>query len=297
MWRYLKEAFLIRPEIPGLGAVPVNVLACVAVAVLGFVFKPLWLLGLGLETAFVFTLANNPRFRAYVDARKHREARAAAGDSSGATLQRILRELPPESIKRFEGLRRHCLELQQVAANLRQTDAASPVSPLEEMQLSGLDRLLWVHLRLLFTQHMLERVFREASEEEIGRQVGELEEKLRRLEEKAGGEAGARARMRKALEDNLQTCRERQAHYQMARDRVELVRLELDRLENKIRSLGEMAVNRQEPEYVAGQVDQVASGMVQTEHTLRELQFATGLGEEDEAAPALLHRQVVTAGR
>ena len=39
----------------------------------------------------------------------------------------------------------------------------------------------------------------------------------------------------------------------------ELVRLEIDRLENKIISLSELAVNRQEPGYVTSQVDQVAA--------------------------------------
>jgi hypothetical protein len=295
MLPYLKAAFLISPEVPGLGKVPVNVLACVAVAVLGLPLHPLWLIGLGLETAFLFGLATNPRFRKSVDAQRAKEARAAAGGGSDATVQRILRELPAPAIRRFDALRRHCVELQNIAAQLRHGDPSEVTSPLEEMQRGGLDRLLWIYLRLLFTQHMLDRVFQNASEEEIGRNVRGLEEQLRRL----GGEAGAvqKSKMRKTLEDNLQTCRERLANYQTARERVELVRLELDRLENKIRSLGEMAVNRQEPNFIADQVDQVAAGMAQTERTMQELEFATGLGSVDEDVPRLLQREAVTVGR
>jgi hypothetical protein len=267
----------------------------VAVAVLGIPLHPLWLIGLGLETAFLFGLATNPRFRKVVDAQRAQAARTAAGGGSDATLQRILRELPNPAIRRFDALRRHCVELQNIAAQLRHEEPSQVTNPLEEMQRSGLDRLLWIYLRLLFTQHMLERVFQNASEEEIGRSVRGLEEQLRRLGDEA--EAGPKSKIRKTLEDSLQTCRERLANYQTARERVELVRLELDRLENKIRSLGEIAVNRQEPNFIADQVDHVAAGMAQTERTMRELEFATGLGSVDEEVPQLLQREAVAVGR
>ena len=61
--------------------------------------------------------------------------------------------------------------------------------------------------------------------------------------------------------------------------------MELDRLENKIRSLSEIAVNRQEPEYISSEVDHVASSMLDTEKTMNELQFATGLTPTDSETP------------
>ena len=64
--------------------------------------------------------------------------------------------------------------------------------------------------------------------------------------------------------------------------------MEIDRLENKIRSLSEMAVNRQEPEYISSEVDHVASSMIDTEKTMNELQFATGLTPIDNEPPELL---------
>ena len=64
--------------------------------------------------------------------------------------------------------------------------------------------------------------------------------------------------------------------------------MEIDRLENKIRSLSEMAINRQEPEYISSEVDHVASSMLDTEKTMNELQFATGLTPVDNEPPELL---------
>jgi hypothetical protein len=42
-----------------------------------------------------------------------------------------------------------------------------------------------------------------------------------------------------------------------------------------------MAVNHQEPEFISSEVDHVASTMVDTERTMNELPFATGLNTLD----------------
>ncbi|MBM4258206.1 MAG: hypothetical protein FJ147_20215 [Deltaproteobacteria bacterium] len=69
------------------------------------------------------------------------------------------------------------------------------------------------------------------------------------------------------------------------------MRLEIDRLENKIQSLSELAINRHEPDFISGQVDQVVTSMVQTEKTMNDLQFATGLEVNDDTVPELLRRE------
>ena len=71
----------------------------------------------------------------------------------------------------------------------------------------------------------------------------------------------------------------------------------IERLENKIRTISEMAVNRQEPEFISGQVDEVAGSMVQTERTMSELDFLTGLGTADEAVPPMMQRETVVTKR
>ncbi len=51
-----------------------------------------------------------------------------------------------------------------------------------------------------------------------------------------------------------------------------------------------MAINRQDPQFVSGQVDQVAASLVQTEQTMNDLQFATGLDPIDDTAPSIIPR-------
>jgi hypothetical protein len=152
---------------------------------------------------------------------------------------------------------------------------------------------LWTFLRLLFTQYMLERFFQKTSESQIKGDIAKFEQRLKELS--AGPEDSRRPQIRKAIEDNLETCRARLANYQKARDNSELVQLEIDRLENKISSLSELAINRQEPQFIVGQVDQVASSMIQTERTMNELQFITGLEAADEKVPAMIRRETAQA--
>jgi hypothetical protein len=57
-----------------------------------------------------------------------------------------------------------------------------------------------------------------------------------------------------------------------------------------------LAVNRQEPDYISGQVDQVASSMLETEKTMNELRFVTGLDSVEEA-PSLLQGDITPPQR
>ena len=100
MFRYLVAAFLFRVPVSGLGSVPVNLLAVLAFLILGFALPALWLLGLGLEVAYLFSLATNARFQRLVDA----GASASAAEKSEQWQRTIVERLPPESRKRVAEL-------------------------------------------------------------------------------------------------------------------------------------------------------------------------------------------------
>jgi hypothetical protein len=54
MVKYLKEAFWASPHMPGLEQVPVNALAVAAFGIFEFAESWIWLVGLGLETAYLY---------------------------------------------------------------------------------------------------------------------------------------------------------------------------------------------------------------------------------------------------
>jgi hypothetical protein len=285
--KYLKTAFANRW----------NLLAVVGGAVFALISPApdvlLPILAAG-EIAYLGLMASHPKFQAYVEAQEAKETRAANTESVQQVLDRITSSLPKELLDRFVALRARCRELQQIAAEIQQTGHTEVHVPLEHFQIAGLDRLLWIHLRLLFTQYALSRFLNQTSEQQILADIKRLEERLAELPKDATGEQ--QQRVRKALEDNLQTSRDRLTNLQRARDNFDLVKLEIDRLENKIRSLSELAVNRQEPDYISGQVDQVAASMLETENTMNELRFVTGL-EGVEEAPSLMENEVIQRPR
>ncbi|MBN1344532.1 MAG: hypothetical protein JXQ73_17715 [Phycisphaerae bacterium] len=243
------------------------------------------------EVAYLGLLGTHPKFQRYVDAQEAKAAREGlqAAVNPEETVRRILGALPKASVERFEHLRSQCAELRQLALEMRDPNRLGAPPPLEEMQLQGLDRLLWIYLRLLFTHHSLAQFLERTDEKRIQQDIDNLTRRLEGLA-KDGGNV-QQQRLRKALEDNLETSQTRLANFQKARDNHELVQVELDSLENKIRTLSELAINRQEPEFISGRVDQVVASMVQTEETMGELQFVTGLEMRDEAVPEMLPRE------
>lgn len=243
------------------------------------------------ELTYLGLLGTHPKFQAYVNAQDAKAAREANSVSSQQMLDRITNSLPKDLLDRFVALKSRCLELQQIAAELKQTNHGDSSMPLESFQISGLNRLLWLHLRLLFTQFALYRFLKQTSEEQIQSDIKRIEARLAQLP--STGLKEQDQRVQKALEDNLQTSRDRLANLQRARDNFDLVKLEIERLENKIQSLSELAVNRQdqEPGYISGQVDQVAASMTETEKTMNELRFVTGLDTVEEA-PSLLQSEI-----
>ena len=152
---------------------------------------------------------------------------------------------------------------------------------------------MWIHLRLLYTQYALAQFLQKTRADQIQQDIDKLEKQIAQLP--ADDKDPRRQRVRAALQDNLETSRSRLANLNKARENYQLIGLEIDRLENKIRSLSEMAVNRQEPEFISSEVDHVASSMVDTERTMNELQFATGLTAADNEPPELLRVKATLA--
>jgi hypothetical protein len=145
MWRYLKAAFLVGMEVPGLGRLPVNALATAAVGILGFVEPSIWLAGLGIEAALVSTLAFHPRFQNYVDAVSGERA-LEDGNAKRAALIAVL---PEELRARLRGL-------EQTSARILSIYQTLSIEPgLLAGTESSLEKLQWIYLKLLIARHHL----------------------------------------------------------------------------------------------------------------------------------------------
>jgi len=239
------------------------------------VFVPLVLAG---ELGYVAAVGSHPRFQRRVDAKRGEAEQRKLAQAERAKLNALLVTLSPDRAQRYENLRTRCLEIRRLARELRDPAAAAAGNPVEELQLEGLDRLLRIYLRLLSAQQTLGRFLDATSQRDIERNVVELERRLA----SAGGADPTRAKIAESVRDNLRTCRQRLENLQKQRTSHELMCLEINRLENKIQALSELALNREKPEKIAGQVDEVVGTLTDAEKVLDELEFATGRTDGDE---------------
>lgn len=281
MIKYIKAAFWNRWNILAL-------MAGVGVAIISGspdIVGPLVIAG---EVAYLGLLGTHPKFQKSVEAQAHKVKQEHSGESAVDRLRRLTNSLPRDQRDRYDRLRQRCLDLHEIAANLRRSSDDLFTGSLDSMQLEGLDRLLWIFLRLLHTQHTLSRFLEQTSETAIQSEIQRIETRLGTIDEKAA--TSHTIKVKRTLEDNLQTCRQRLENYDKARANHEFVELEIDRLENKIKSLAELAVNRREHDFISMQVDEVADSMVETEKTITELDFGMGFNEADGQVPELLRQ-------
>jgi hypothetical protein len=283
-FRYLKEAFMYRWNLLFFGGAAAAALLSPSPDIV----LPLVVAG---ELAYLGGLATLPRFQAAIDAKARAEDRGLATGSAPAPqgkkqqLAEILGTLEPDRRSRFLRLRARCVEMARIANAVRgETRDASGAAA--ELRTPALDRLLWGFLKLLLSQQALQRFLKAADGGAIERQLADLKVKQEKAAKK-GDE-----RIVRAVTDAVVTAELRLDNYQKARDNDEFITIELDRLENKIQALTEMAISHQDPGELSVQVDAVAEGLSQTEQTIKDLQAITGLSSESSEAPSILGHDI-----
>jgi len=279
LWRYLSAAFTFRWNLLFFG----SAMAAAMLLPNPDIVIPIVAAG---ELAYLSALSSMPRFQAAIDAKVHARGKSSGPDPEGQRdaqlrLHELLVGLDPERRNRFVRLRARCVEMQRIADAVR-GDTHDASGAAEDLRAPALDRLLWMFLRLLLSQQAVERFLRATD-------VKALEQSLTALRQKqADAQARADERILRSVTDAIATAELRTTNHQKARSNHEFITLELDRIEQKIHALTEMAISHQDPDQLSVQVDAVAEGMQQTEATIRELQSITGLGVDVATTPRIL---------
>jgi len=278
MGDYVKEAFLFRWNLLFfLGST-----AAAAMTPFAPVLLPLVAAG---ELTYLTGLISIPRFRAAIDAKVHAAGAGAREPATPAappvSIVSMLGGLPADARTRFERLHTRCVEMRGIAAGVRGA-AGDAGAGAEEIRTPSLDRLLWLFLRLLLSKAALDRFLASMDEGQIGARLTDLRKSLETA--KTGGDE----RIVRSLQDNLASTELRLDNYTRAKKNAEFVSIELDRIEGKIQTLAEMAVNRQDPDFLSSQVDSAADSMRQTEKAVSELQHLTGLADQLTEPPPIL---------
>ena len=272
---YLKAAFTWRWNLLALGA-------GTAFALLSPVTGAVLPLIAAAELLYLTGLVSAPKFRRAVDARllgrdpswDQRE------EDPQSLLTRILSELGPGPANRFHDLRERCLRLRRIA---RGVAAGAPEAPeADQLRGGGLDKLLWVFLRLLYAQQGIWKFLEQTDRTALEAQLKALERRREAL-----GENGDE-RLKRSLTDAIATTTLRLDNLKAAETNNQFIDLELERIESKILALSEMSVNNQNPDFISTQVDSVAETMTHAELAIRDLNALTGLSSNIEQAPRML---------
>lgn len=286
LFRYFKEAFLFRWNLLILGG------ASAAAIILGAPDIGLPLIA-AAEVTYLAGLATMPRFQAAIDAKAHGEltggrAPAVPADPTAARdrILEVLRSLAEDRRARFLRLRARCVEMTRIANAVRgETADASGAST--ELRQPALDRLLWVFLKLLLSEQAIARFLQAADLPAIQQSIDDLAGRIKKREDAVAETERADDRILRSLNDSLQTALLRRENVAKAQGNAEFVAAELDRLENKIQAVTEMAVSHSDPDEMSSRIDAIAEGISQTEQTIRDLQSITGMTSQDDT-PSIL---------
>jgi hypothetical protein len=259
---YWWEAFNARP----LGMpVPPNWFGIAAFGLLGALVNPgLWLVGLGLEGLYLWTIGRNVRFRNAVDA------------ASGFT----------DSTTRYESLLAHLDAATQARQYEVEREAADLVGLLQPAdahasQISDVRQMAWLHLKLLAARASFAEVV-EVSE----RERRKLEEQERSCRDRLAKNTDEE--LRRSLEQQLEVIASRRAAHAEAKRRLEIVDAELGRLRQQISLVREQTLLATDENTIANSLDALSASLNEANRWLKDQRelFAGIESFTDEPPPA-----------
>jgi hypothetical protein len=266
---YVRSAFSARPA--GMFISP-NWIGVGAFGLLGFLNPGFWVIGLGLELAYLGLLASDNRFQLLVRAQLQRQIQRRWQ----VKIDESVGQLSTERQRRYRTLENRCRAILEQQLRL----AALP-SGLEAQD-EGLGRLLWVYLRLLMTEQAIEKMVRESSEGELepSRLEGRIAELRARLTEEGLGEE-----LRKSLKGQSEILEQRLQKRGEAREKLAFLEAELTRIQEQVEFLREQAVLSTDPETVSQRIDQISATLGGTSQWISEQQKIYGAMEDMLAQP------------
>lgn len=207
MFRYLKEAFWARPRLAGLGEIPWNALAVAGTAIVGFAEPAVWLAGAGLEAAYLYALATNPRFQKWVDA-THRPPQ---------TLAEAPVVLDTTARARLDALKAKHQHVEQLYRDSAEEDF------LFDSNREALQRLVEIFQKLLVARRNLVEHGATANESELRKRIADAEREL------ANGASSET--LRESREATLAILRQRLRNLQRRDETLAEIESDLTRIE------------------------------------------------------------------
>lgn len=260
--KYLAAAFGARPK--GM-FIPPNWVGLGVFALLGTLNPGLWLVGAGLELAYLFTMVSSAKFRNIVD------GRLISGDRQGWTqkVDRLLAGLDSGSQMRYRALEERCRGMVK-EPSIGESDMT------RQSMSEALGQLVWVYLQLLVTKQATVRLVQEGQGgvgsrrhiEPLGERKAELERRL-----KSGS---LDADLRRSLEGQLDLLNQRMESQREAAAKIDFIDAELARVEEQVQLVREQAVLADDPDAASRRIDAIQSTLGGTTQWIRDQKRISG---------------------
>ena len=263
-WDYVRSAFNARP----MGMfVPPNWIGLGVFGFLGLLNPGFWIIGLGLELAYLGRLATDSRFQRLVEGERLLGERRRWQER----LADLIRELPAEDQQRYRALERRCGNI------LEQQLRGATLAPALEEQGEGLGKLVWIYLLLLLTLESIKKIIQESSgsQEDAARMEERIEKLQLQLKQPAISEE-----LRKSLNAQCEILQQRVEKKREAVEKLAFLDAELTRIQEQVELLREQAVLSTDPEAVSQRIDQITTTLGGTSQWIRDQQKIYGAMED-----------------
>ena len=261
MWHYIKSAFFVRVDVPGLGQLPVNALLAAALAILGFAQPGFWLLGLAVESVVIVGLAFNPRFQKYVQSQQLQTAQ----NNDEANRQALIRLLDRDAQNRRTLLSSKCERILDV---FRSQQAEEYII---DSNRDALNSLKWVYLKLLVARHHLLSATANDTEASLQQKIAAIESDL--------AQTGEPDLLRQSKAATLLILKKRLANVQRREETLQEIDSDLTRIEAQVDLILENATMQTKPHTISTDIE-LASDLL-----------GAGVFGEDESAITALDRK------
>lgn len=226
----LWKAFWIRFRLPGVGRVPVNALGVAALGALGFVNTGFWLLGAGVELAYLLFIVTRPSFHNYLDAQSLNSFLSLADETAEANRRQLVEKLDKASQARLAALEDRC---QQV---LKRQEASNNPSGRFDNTREALQKLAWLFLKLLTARRELALLNESGNSQELAADIDKLQQAIDSGTLAPGVEQSKR--------ETLEICKRRHENLKRAESSVAEIESNLERIEAQVDLVYEEALTR-----------------------------------------------------
>jgi hypothetical protein len=240
---YLKAAFNARPF--GMFVAP-NWIGLAAFGLLGLTNPGFWLIGAGVELAYLFGLATSRRFQRVV----------SAGQASGADQQwkqrqdALIARLSDTDQARYVAFAARCRTILDL---FQQHD---PSGASAETQAENLGRLTWVYLRLLLARRAMSRVLREPA---LG-ETQELESRLAQLRHQLDDQT-LTDELRRSLSSQAEILEQRVTQRREGREKLDFLEAEIMRIQEQVELLREQAALSADADGLSARLDEITGSL------------------------------------